>query len=211
MTVRKSQCETVAELTNDLMVYCGVKERAVNELKAMIDSLTSQLLGSRENAFQAIARLESLTSKARRYQLNAKNTNANYKREIASHAEAQAALWDAHSGMKPEQHLCKTIESQLDSAQAEFNAEKVAWESSKTKLEGSLLEAKSRLDDMRIQNNMLHDQMASLSATVDKFQSTKASALIGKEPPGEGAEENANAACAVGEKQLSDLCKLLRF
>ena len=39
---------------------------------------------------------------------------------------------------------------------------------------------KSRLDDMRIQNNMLLDQMASLSATVDKFQSTKASVLWGR-------------------------------
>ena len=64
---------------------------------------------------------------------------------------------------------------------------------------------------MRIQNNMLHDQMASLSATVDKFQSTKASALMGKEPSPDGAEENAGAAGAVGETQLSDLRELLRF
>ena len=70
---------------------------------------------------------------------------------------------------------------------------------------------KSRLDDMRIQNNMLHDQMASLSTTVDKFQSTKASALMGKELSRYFAEYNAGVADAVGKKQLSDLCELLRF
>jgi len=207
----QSQCETVAELTNDLMAYRGEKEMAVNELKATIDSLTSQLSGSREDAFQAIARLESLTSEARRYQLDAKNANANYERELALHAEARAALRDARSGIESEQRLRETIESQLASAKAEIEAEKVAWESSKKKLEESLLEAKSRLDDMRIQNNMLHDQMASLSATVDKFQSTKASVLMGKEPSRDGAEENAGAAGAVGETQLSDLRELLRF
>jgi nucleoprotein TPR len=152
-----------------------------------------------------------LTSEATRYQLDAKNANANYERELALHAEARAALRDARSGMESEQRLRDTIESQLASAQAEIEAEKAAWESSKKKLEESLLEAKSRLDDMRIQNNMLHDQMASLSATVDKFQSTKASALMGKEPSPDGAEENAGAAGAVGETQLSDLRELLRF
>jgi hypothetical protein len=74
----QSKCETVAELTNDLIAYYrGEKDKAVNELKSMIDSLTSQLSGSREDAFQAIARLESLTLEARRYQLDAKNANAN--------------------------------------------------------------------------------------------------------------------------------------
>ena len=61
----QSQCETVTELTNDLIAYRGEKDKAVNELKSMIDSLTSQLSGSREDAFQVIARLESLTSEAR--------------------------------------------------------------------------------------------------------------------------------------------------
>jgi len=44
------------------------------------------------------------------------------------------------------------------------------------------------IDDMCIQNKMLHDQMASLSMTVDKFQSTKASALMGKGISCYGAE-----------------------
>ena len=58
----------------------------------------------------------------------------------------------------------------------------MAWESSKKKLD------QVEIDDMLIQNKMLHDQMASLSVTVDKFQSTKASALMGKEISCYGAE-----------------------
>jgi len=63
----------------------------------MIDSLTSQLLGSREDAFQAIASLESLMSEARRYH-DAKNANANYEWELVLYAEARAALQDARLG-----------------------------------------------------------------------------------------------------------------
>lgn len=207
----QSQCETVAELTKDLMSYRGEKEKAVNELKATIDSLTSQLSGSREDATKAIAMSDSLTADARRYQLDAKNANVNYERELALHAEARAALRDARSGMESEQRIRKTIESQLTSAQAEMEAEKVAWESSKAKLEESLLEARSRLDDMRTQNNILHDQMASLSATVDKIQSTKAAALMKNETLGDSAEKSTDVTGAVLEKQLSDLRELLRF
>ena len=207
----QSQCETVAELTKDLMSYRGEKEKAVNELKATIDSLTLQLLGSREDATKAIAMSDSLTADARRYQLDAQNDNVNYERELALHAEARAALRDARSGMESEQRIRKTIESQLTSAQAEMEAEKVAWESSKAKLEESLLEARSRLDDMRTQNNMLHDQMASLSATVNKIQSTKAAALMKNETLGDSAEKSTDVTGAVLEKQLSDLRELLRF
>ena len=76
--------------------------------------------------------------------------------------------------MESEQRLRGTIEAQLASAQSEIEAEKVAWESSKKKLD------QVEIDDMRIQNKMLHDQMASISVTVDKFQSTKASAAYGE-------------------------------
>ena len=58
----------------------------------------------------------------------------------------------------------------------------MAWESSKKKLD------QVKIDDMCIQNKRLHDQMASLSMTVDKFQSTKASALMGKGISCYGAE-----------------------
>jgi hypothetical protein len=59
--------------------------------------------------------------------------------------------------MESEQCLRKTIAAQLASAQSDIEAEKVAWESSKKKLD------QVEIDDMRIQNKMLHDQMASLS------------------------------------------------
>jgi hypothetical protein len=135
---------TKFELTTAQTWITVYKEMAVNELTATIDSLTSQLSGSREDAFKAIARLESLTSEARRYQLDAKNSNANYERDLALHTEAHAALRDARSGMESEQRLHDTIESQRTS----IETEKVAWETSKKKLEESLLEAKSKLDDL---------------------------------------------------------------
>ena len=109
----QSQCETVTELTNDLIAYRGEKDKAVNELKSMIDSLTSQLSGSREDAFQAIARLESLTLEAKQYQLDAKNANANYERELVLHAEARAALQDACPGWNQNSAFARLLRPSL--------------------------------------------------------------------------------------------------
>ena len=202
----QSQREAVAELTKDLMAHRGEKDKSVNELQAKIDSLTTQLTGAKEDASKAIARMESLNTEAKRYQLDAKNANVNYERELALHAEARTSLRDARSEMESEQRQRETAESQLAMALAEIDGERSAWESSKAKLEESLKEAKTRLEDMRSQNNLLHDQMTSLSATVDKFQSDKATELVGEESSGEKT-----GATSAGEKQLSDLRELLRF
>lgn len=208
----QSQRETVVELTNDLMSHRGEKEKAINELNAKIDSLTTQLAGSKEDAAKAIARTDSLTAEAKRYQLDAKNANVNYERELALHAEARTELRDARSALESEQRLRESVGSQLASLLAECEAEKGAWELTKTRLEESLQEAKSRLETMRSQNNLLHDQMASLSATVEKFQYDKASRLIGDETPSAESVGDTNVtAGSDGEKQLSDLRELLRF
>ncbi len=204
--------ESVAELTNDLMSHRSEKEKAINELNANIDSLMTQLVGSKEDAAKAIARTESLTAEAKRYQLDAKNANDNYERELALHAEARTELRDTRSALESEQRLRESVESQLATSLAEFEAEKVAWELTKTKLEKSLQDVKSRLEIMRSQNNLLHDQMASLSATVNKFQSDKASRLVGDISPGdEGAGETTGNASSDGGKQLADLRELLKF
>jgi len=79
----------------------------------MIDSLTSQLSGSREDAFQAIARLESSTSESQRYQLDAKNANANYERELVLHAEARAALQDACPGWNQNSTFARLLRPSL--------------------------------------------------------------------------------------------------
>ena len=119
---------------------------------------------------------------------------------------------DARSGMESEQRLRETAESQLASVQAEIDAEKSAWEASKAKLEEALREAKTRLDDMRSQNNLLHDQMTSLSATVDKFQSDKATQLVGGESSSDASDGKTDITMSVdNKKQLSDLRELLRF
>ena len=202
----QSQREAVTELTNDLMNHRAEKDKAVNELKAKSDSLTSQLAGAKDDASKAIANMESLADEAKRYQLDSKNSNGNYERELALHADARTALRDARSSMETEQRLRETAESQLAMTTAEIETERGAWEVSKTKLEKSLSEAKKRFDDMRSQNNLLHDQMTALSSTVDKFQSEKTSQLVGGGSSGDKADKGTS-----DEKQLSDLRELLKF
>ena len=233
----KSKTEAVTELTKDLMSHRSEKEKAVNELKAKIHSLTVQLNSAKEDSAKAVARSDSLSAEIKSYQLNAKNAQvclflvhlrdaqstflinllcrllssfqSNYERELALHAEARALLRDARSDAESEQRLRETAESQLASVKAHFEAEKGAWESAKAKLEESLKEAKTRLEDLRSQNNILHDQMTSLSATVEKFQSDKTSELIGYDSSG-GANSGESEVKAL-KAQLSDLRQLVRF
>lgn len=195
----QGQKEAVADLTKDLMAHRGEKEKAESELKAQIDSLTVQLTSAKEDAAKAIARMESLSSEMKRYQMDAKNAQTNYERELALHAEARSSMRDVRSELASEQTLRETAETQLLSAQRDFETEKAAFNEAKINLEQSVQEGKARLDDLRSQNNLLHDQMTTLSATVEKIQSDKESQVTGDD----SMEGNA--------KQLSDLRELLRF
>lgn len=211
----QSQREAVAELTKDLMSHRDEKEKAVSELKAKIDSLTTQLAGAKKDAAKAADRAASLISETKRYQLDATNANTNYDRELALHSEARTALREARSSAESERRLREMAEAQLASARAEGENQKVEWVTSKERLEGSLKEASSRLADVRRQNNLLHDQMTSLSSTVEKFQSDKASVLVGGESSagagGGGDKTEASPSSPGGKQMLSDLRELLRF
>ena len=202
-----SQREAVAELTKDLMSHREDKEKAVAELRATVDSLTSQLAAAKDESARATARAESVAAEARSYQLDAKNANDTYERELALHAEARTALRAARSRAEEERGARETAESEASSLRSGIEAERAEWEAGRAGLEKSLSEAKSRLDGMREQNNLLHDQMTSLSATVDKFQSDRSARLVGLEGDGAaGASDDAETA-----KQLSDLRELLKF
>jgi nucleoprotein TPR len=195
----QGQKEAVAELTKDLMAHRGEKEKAEAELKAQIDSLTVQLTSAKEDATKAITRMDSLASEIKRYQMDAKNAQTNYERELALHAEARSSMRDIRSELASEQSRRETAETQLLSVQKDFETEKAAWDEAKIKLEQSVQEGKIRVDDLRSQNNLLHDQMTTLTATVEKIQSEKASQVSGEVHAG------------GNDKQLSDLRELLRF
>jgi len=195
----EGQKEAVADLTKDLMAHRGEKEKAETEMKAQIDSLTVQLASAKEDATKAIARMDSLASEMKRYQMDAKNAQTNYERELALHAEARSSMRDVRSELASEQTHRETAETQLLSAQRDFETEKASLNEAKMKLEQSVQEGKTRLDDLRSQNNLLHDQMTTLSTTVEKIQSEKESQVSGDGP----AEGNV--------KQVSDLRELVRF
>jgi nucleoprotein TPR len=53
------------------MEHRGEKEKALNEMKSQIESLTVQLTSAKKDASEAIARMELLNSEMKSYQLNA--------------------------------------------------------------------------------------------------------------------------------------------
>lgn len=124
----------------------------------------------------------------------------NYERELALHAEARTALRDARSKADAEQSLRESAEASLESCKTEFETKEATWQADRTNLEKALQQSKDRLDGLQRQNQLLHEQMTSLSETVEKFQSDRTSQLVGNE------DDTASV-----DKQLAELRELLRF
>ena len=118
---------------------------------------------------------------------------------MALHAEARNALRDARSKAESEQSLRKTAKAALESKKAEFEANESVWQSEKIKLEEMSEQAKARYEDLQRQNNLLHEQLTSLSEKVEKFQSDRTSELVVEKE------------CSAVDKQLTDMRELLQF
>ena len=60
------------------MEHRGDKDKAVNELKSKIESLTVQLRSAKKDASEAMARMESLNTEMKSYQLNATSATVSF-------------------------------------------------------------------------------------------------------------------------------------
>jgi len=200
--------EMLDELGKDLAGSRGEQEKVVTDLKAKIEALEAQAASAKEDAEAAQSRMESIASEMKTYQADAAAAQNNYERELALHAAARTELRNAREEHEGEIRLRQSAQSQLESKRNEVEGEKKIWEETKSKLEESLKETEKRLEDIRSQNDLLHSQMESLTATVEKFQNDKIASV-----PEEGAEGEAASSedTNVLRKTVTDLREMVRF
>ena len=198
------------ELGKDLASSRGEQEKVVSDLKAKIESMEAEVASAKQDAEAAQSRMEAIASEMKTYQADAAAAQNNYERELALHANARTELRSAREEYEGEIRLRQTAESQLETTRTEFEGEKKIWEESKSRLEESLKETEKRLEEVRSQNNLLHSQMESLTATVEKYQNDRIASV-----PEKGAEDAAtdesSEDSSVLRKIVSDLREMVRF
>ena len=101
------------------------------------------------------------------------NTQKNYERELDLHSAARSELRKARSDLDVEIRRRESSESNFKALQFEFDEKQKLWVEEKSKLEKTIKEVERRLEESREQNKLLHNQMNTLTETVEKFQSDK--------------------------------------
>lgn len=206
----KTKQDMLDELGKDLASSRGEQEKVVSDLKAKIEAMEAEVASAKQDAEAAQSRMEAIASEMKTYQADAAAAQNNYERELALHANARTELRSAREEYEGEIRLRQTAESQLETTRTEFEGEKKIWEESKSRLEESLKETEKRLEEVRSQNNLLHSQMESLTATVEKYQNDKIASV-----PEKGGEDAATGESSedfsVLRKTVSDLREMVRF
>jgi len=196
--------DALDEISQDLSKSRTEQDKTVTELKSSIDQLTADLEALKKDKDVLNGQVDSLNSEIVAYKADASAATNNYERELALHSSALSSLRKAREEVEKEKDVRQKAESIARSIKEEWAGEKHAWEESKTKLEEADKEAKQLLEDSKKQNDILHNQLESLSNTVDKFQSDRASSLS-------QSGETDNSSEQQQQKQVSELREVVRF
>lgn len=205
--------EMLDELGKDLAGSRGEQEKAVSDLKGKIEGMQAEVISSQQDAEAAKARMESLETEMRTYQADALAAQNNYERELALHASARTDLRNVRAEQESDIRHRQTAQSQLETVRAEFEGESKIYEETKTKLEESVKEAEKRLEEARNQNDILHSQMETLTASVEKYQNEKMEHASDGTPKGEVSADLSEGGEEVAalRKTINDLREMVRF
>ncbi len=198
--------QALEELSNDLSISRGEQQKVVDNLKATIEGLKTELQSSKDSEVSSAQQCGNAMEELIIYKAEARNAKENYERELALHADARKELQSVRQKIEEEVRVQKTMRSQLDAFNSELESEKKAWEENRTRLEGAQKQAETRLAEYQEQNKMLHNQLAALNESFEKQQAEKVN-TVASEADG-STEATANSALA---KQISELREVVRL
>lgn len=201
----KLKQEALEELSKDLSTSRGEQEKVVDDLKASIDALKTELESSKNDQKSSELQRSNVLEELNIYKAEARAAKENYERELTLHADARKELQSVREKVEDEFRLHQISKSQLDTFNSELESEKNAWGESKKRLEEAQKHAESRLAESQELNNVLHSQLATLNESFEKLQSERINVAANAE------DATANVSDESVSKQISDLQEIIRL
>lgn len=142
-------------------------ERRLNEQKASLEAEIARLRESEErHAEQAQFNLEASKAQAQ----IATEAQQNYEDELLKHAEAAKNLQLARNEVNELRLKAKTLETEAKNSQLALEQKEEALSDMKARYEQELTDLKTRREEALSQNNILHNQLDTLTKQISTLQ-----------------------------------------
>lgn len=191
----------VQELSKNLNDERMQRETKESELNAQITVLQNKVEVLTEDLQATNARLSSLTE-----EISGKNgeidmAQKNYERELDLHSKARTEIRNLKAESESISHELQSVKAELVTFRGGQDEEKKSWETEKSKFEDTIKEVEESLKNAREQNSLLHNQMATLTETVENFQKDRIA----------NAGDEAETVLPQTEKTVTELREIIKF
>eukprot|EP01041_Mallomonas_annulata_P007955 gene7955-16288_t len=155
---------------------------ATIEFEMKIKSIEIERNNAQQMEKQVLAQMEILRQDAMKYQQSARSSHANYERELQLHAQASTTVKTLEDEIDRIQIEISTYQQNLADQSASMIQKENAYEEEKKRLSLECNELKTKVEDLQRTNDLLHSQVQSLGAQVDKFHTSRIDNILTPSP-----------------------------
>lgn len=155
--------DQITSLTKEITEQKNASVKEIDAAKLEIETLRSQVTDSSKLQSEYDAKVAVIESSYKQQVAIATEAQQNYDKELQKHAEVAKALSLLREESNQLKEKVQGLSSDAKQAREELVKSQESWESQRSLLEEELRIAKERVDDMTSQNNILYNQIESLS------------------------------------------------